>query len=165
MMPVQQKGWCHRTANGVVVSLSVVCPDVCPDQLASIPAGRIERGVFYPANDLAESYFLRQREFQRASQPAQVPKAPHVYFIQSERGGPVKIGHARCMKHRLAGLQTAHPYPLVIRRVLLNAGCEVERRLHRRFAHCRLIGEWFELTPELEELINGDSLAFDDESV
>ena len=37
-----------------------------------------------------------------------------VYFIQSGKGGPVKIGTARCVKTRIAQLQTGNPVGLIL---------------------------------------------------
>jgi hypothetical protein len=71
-----------------------------------------------------------------------------IYFIQSEHGGPVKIGHADDLAKRLVGLQTARPDKLV---VLATAPGSVrdERAIHAAFAHFREKGEWFSPHPSV----------------
>jgi hypothetical protein len=81
---------------------------------------------------------------------------PCVYFIQAENGGPVKIGkclQARSVRERMVALQCAHPYPLVIRR-LVKGRKRLERQLHLRFASLRTRpdGEWFELDDTLRRV-------------
>jgi len=66
-----------------------------------------------------------------------------VYFIRQGQDGPVKIGFATNARYRLSGLQTGHSEELSIIR-LLEGSKDDEARLHRRFQHCRLGGEWFE---------------------
>jgi excisionase family DNA binding protein len=71
-----------------------------------------------------------------------------VYFIGGDHG-PIKIGRAMNPEGRLRDLQCGYPYELKIL-----AACEgsagVEQGYHRQFASCRLSGEWFERTPDLE---------------
>jgi hypothetical protein len=74
---------------------------------------------------------------------ARIEKPLFVYFIQSEDGGPVKIGQAVNPAKRLAELQCGNPAELVIRAVVL-AGVETEKVIHgswRSSAHVR--GEWY----------------------
>lgn len=76
-----------------------------------------------------------------------------VYFIQAEHGGPVKIGYSESIGKRLEQLQTSSPYRLrVIGR--MRGGRTREKELHERFEHSRLNGEWFDLTDELQQLID-----------
>lgn len=78
-----------------------------------------------------------------------------IYFIQSEVGGPIKIGytHSRdTVDRRMAQLQAAHPYKLVCL-ATMNGSIFIERRLHEMFHKHRLLGEWFENTDELQEFI------------
>jgi len=75
-----------------------------------------------------------------------------VYFIQSERGGPVKIGISTNVQGRLASLQTGFPYPLKV--LATTPGGEgIEKGLHDIFAEHRLSGEWFKPEKELMDLI------------
>lgn len=71
-----------------------------------------------------------------------------VYFIQAGADGPIKIGVAHEPAMRLAALQTAHAYELFIRQAIAG-GHDLEASLHERFAHLRLLGEWFAPAPEL----------------
>lgn len=80
------------------------------------------------------------------------PSYGFVYVIQSEQGGPVKIGKAKNPRERIATLQTASPYPLRLLHVL-PGGRPLERQLHERLAPFRLRGEWFDLDPKVLELL------------
>lgn len=73
-----------------------------------------------------------------------------IYFVQTGvyDDDPVKIGMADSVSARLAQLQTGSPWPLRLLGVVPGGAVE-ERDLHRRFAHLRLRGEWFEGAPEL----------------
>lgn len=76
-----------------------------------------------------------------------------VYFIQSENKD-IKIGYAGNPRSRLADMQTAHGRPLT----LLGAvpgDMTMEKGLHKRFAHLRMMGEWFRPDPELLFFIEG----------
>src|SRR6266516_4062528 len=81
---------------------------------------------------------------ERASQPG------HVYFVQAEDGGPVKIGYTGgrsrdWVANRLGQLQTASPYRLVVR-AAFPAHPVYERMLHDVFAADRVQGEWFAIS-------------------
>jgi hypothetical protein len=144
------------------VSFRIAFPDVCPPTLADLMAGTIRDGVFYPNGSVALYYFQLQREQDAASSRKLLQS---VYFIRSERGGPVKIGIARDIDSRLMSLQTAHPYPLKVIAVIPSGGKSKERELHQRFAADRLNGEWFEWNAEIEEFVNGiQSLEAGDEA-
>jgi hypothetical protein len=73
-----------------------------------------------------------------------------IYLIQEGLDGPVKIGWTGdgSVRKRLSSLQTAHSKNLTCL-----ATCEGtpkdEKRLHRRFRHLRIRGEWFNPTTEL----------------
>lgn len=85
--------------------------------------------------------------------PSSYEKRPElIYFIQSERGGPVKIGRSKDPILRLRALQTAHPYPLLLLATVEHPDI-TEMSLHEQFAESRLLGEWFEPTPGLMGLI------------
>ena len=80
--------------------------------------------------------------------------APTVYFLQIDPpSGPVKIGFTkRRVEDRVAEGQTFSPDSI---RILVESigSKKDEARLHRRFAHLRIRGEWFELKPDLQDLI------------
>lgn len=71
------------------------------------------------------------------------PNTSVVYFVQAGLAGrPVKIGHAQEMSRRIVSLQLGCPEPLEV--LLAVAGeRELERELHKRFAHLRIHQEWF----------------------
>lgn len=83
----------------------------------------------------------------------------HVYFIQGEHGGPIKIGYTggrsrlNPAAHRLSKLQQSSPVRLVVLGVW-PARREQEGRLHAVFAADRLHGEWFTPSDELRVLID-----------
>lgn len=76
-----------------------------------------------------------------------------VYIVQSETGGPVKIGHTTwsARQRRLAELQTGSPHRLVFRRIIDGEGW-LERALHEYYCESRLEGEWFDLCEDLKPL-------------
>jgi Meiotically up-regulated gene 113 len=81
------------------------------------------------------------------------PKS-HVYFTEN---GPdfIKIGFSTDPNSRRSQLQTSTPYELRV--VLAIPGTmETEKKLHKRFQHLRVRGEWFRKDPELLEFITGE---------
>ena len=70
-----------------------------------------------------------------------------VYFIRAE-SGPIKIGIALDPAERLAGLQISHFEKLSLL-TTAPGGIRLETKLHHRFAHLRIRGEWFRPAPEL----------------
>lgn len=83
----------------------------------------------------------------------------YVYFMQSEGGGPVKIGKADDPERRRRELQTGRPDTLIVLGTIRcrndNAAYELENDLHKRFEHYHLNLEWFELGPELAVYLAG----------
>lgn len=75
-----------------------------------------------------------------------------IYFIQSGRGGPVKIGSASNVSKRLKEMQVGNPCPLRLLGVMdLNHSTESE--LHDMFKGIRVRGEWYWPTLGLLEFI------------
>lgn len=78
-----------------------------------------------------------------------------VYFIQCGRGGPIKIGHADELCHRLEQLRTATWHDLFVLAEMKPAGNlrnrskELESLLHARFAKAHIAREWFRPTAAL----------------
>lgn len=79
-----------------------------------------------------------------------------VYFITAREVGMVKIGCAYDPHRRLAYLQTCSPVELALEALLPGAYPE-EHEYHARFAAGRVRGEWFTITPEIEDLIASHS--------
>lgn len=94
---------------------------------------------------------LRRRDLMRKGLDPDAREAV-IYFVQSEHGGPIKIGRADDLAKRMVGLQTSRPDKLVVL-AAAQGTVELERQLHARFADIREKGEWFSPTPELMELI------------
>lgn len=69
-----------------------------------------------------------------------------IYFIQSEHGGPVKIGRADDLAKRLQGLGTGRPDTLVLLGAVAGT-VEDERRVHAALNVYREKGEWFSPSP------------------
>jgi hypothetical protein len=78
-----------------------------------------------------------------------------IYFVQPEGRPLVKIGYARCVRSRLADLQTYSPDKLVLLGVVAG-GPARETALHARFAHLRVRGEWFRLTREVRRFLEAE---------
>lgn len=85
-----------------------------------------------------------------------------VYFIGEEENpdGPVKIGFALDVEVARRRLQTGNHRKLVVlsKRPALP---HQERRLHRKLARFRLLGEWFEQSPEVAHEASLDGVPFD----
>lgn len=71
-----------------------------------------------------------------------------VYFIQGQCGGPIKIGYAKNVCTRLKELQTGQPDSLVILATFPGYFND-EQKMHKKFEHIRLRGEWFKPEKEL----------------
>lgn len=76
----------------------------------------------------------------------------HVYFIQGEGGGLIKIGWATNPAVRLKAMQMVCPVRLVMLLSFPGSG-DTERALHKRFANLRAHGEWFEPSAALLAVI------------
>lgn len=73
-----------------------------------------------------------------------------IYFIQGEKGGPIKIGYTEnWIKSRLASLQVGSPQKLEII-CLVQGNKAMEKRIHNTFVSSRLQGEWF--SPDMKVL-------------
>lgn len=81
-----------------------------------------------------------------------LPTRPCVYFVRSGLHGPIKIGFARSLRHRLYALGTAHHEELILLATMAG-GAVQEARLHKQFAALRTRGEWFEPAEELLSFI------------
>lgn len=72
-----------------------------------------------------------------------------VYFVVCADLNRCKIGFTSGkVEKRIKNLQTGSPSQLALL-VAHPGSTETERALHERFANSRVVGEWFDLTPEL----------------
>ena len=129
------------------VKYSTVCPDVTPEGILDWVAGYIKDGVFYPNGSVSEYYFKKQRAYNTNK----VDNKTNIYFIQSEIGGPIKIGTAKDINQRLSTLQTGCPFKLMIINTINNVWHKKESELHKQFSKYRIHGEWF--SPEIKNKI------------
>jgi hypothetical protein len=67
----------------------------------------------------------------------------NVYIIQSEVGGPIKIGKADDVYSRVAQHQVGSPFILTIKKIYRDVDPGLEFILHNQFKEYRLHGEWF----------------------
>lgn len=81
-----------------------------------------------------------------------------IYFVRAGADGPIKIGYAENVKHRLTSLQSGNHLPLAILHTL-PGGEALERHIHAAVRAEHLRGEWFNYTPFirvfLDNLISG----------
>lgn len=78
-----------------------------------------------------------------------------VYFIAC--GDRVKIGYSADPARRLVKINSDAPWPCELLGFVLATEFP-EAELHARFAHLRLHGEWFALSPEVREFIAAASI-------
>jgi hypothetical protein len=69
-----------------------------------------------------------------------------IYFLQGERGGAVKIGRAKDLAKRIAGLETGRPDKLVLLGAF-SGSRQDELDVHRLLSDYREKGEWFRDDP------------------
>jgi predicted transcriptional regulator len=81
-----------------------------------------------------------------------------IYFIRSP-DGLIKIGHTCNILQRMKDFRRANPSLEVV--ALLDGERPFERRLHAKFAHLRVFGEWFSPGDDLMEFIESDGREFD----
>jgi len=141
---------CRKIPQGIVVSFGFMFPWLRGRSLAHLCAGLMTGTHFFPTGSVASSFFKEKHDRQKEERE----KSSGVYFIQSGDDGPVKIGLAQNPRNRLAGLQTSHPVKLKLLAFILQGGRDLEKSLHARFRSSRLNGEWFTLTPALQEIID-----------
>jgi hypothetical protein len=80
-----------------------------------------------------------------------------VYFITCREINRVKIGCANDPWDRFDKIKTASPATLKLEAVF-NGSFEKEREYHAAFAAHRIQGEWFEIAPEIEAVIQSASV-------
>lgn len=75
-----------------------------------------------------------------------------IYFVQAGENGPVKIGWAKNVIHRIQELQTGNPCKLGCLGMMEGSQNE-ESSLHEKFKRYRGVGEWFEPSADLLSFI------------
>lgn len=88
---------------------------------------------------------------EEASTPSSARESK-VYFIESETAGLIKIGRSVNPDSRFNAIRTMSPDKLVLLGYLPEE-VATENELHKKFAHLRMHGEWFEAAPELRKAI------------
>lgn len=79
------------------------------------------------------------------------PKPEYLYFIQSTKGGPIKIGRSKQVNKRLKRLTSCSPFPL---RVLATTPTpDLEKKLHKKFNSSRSHNEWYHESDGLMSVI------------
>ena len=71
------------------------------------------------------------------------------YFIQAGKNGPIKIGVSGDPLGRVQQLQTGHYAKLSLLGTIDGVGKDGEGKLHYKFRHLCIRGEWFRPEPEL----------------
>lgn len=66
-----------------------------------------------------------------------------VYFIQAGDNGPVKVGWARDVSHRLRDHQIGNPYDLSVIATVMASRRALEGEFHRALRGYHMRGEWF----------------------
>lgn len=78
-----------------------------------------------------------------------------VYFILGADSGRFKIGRALDVEKRIKAMQTGCSETLSVYGVLPAVSpAALERALHKRFASCRVQGEWFSGAEEIAEFVD-----------
>ena len=76
-----------------------------------------------------------------------------VYFVQGDKGGPIKIGYTDNVEQRMKLMQTGNPEKLILLH-LTRGGKILEEQLHIRFSSYHYRGEWFEPAKEILDYID-----------
>jgi len=119
----------------------------------------VSRGaMFFRAADLGLSAYQSELEDEDPLEIEidlfQYSGEDHVYFVQAESLGRIKIGTSSNVAVRFGTLRTSSPDKLNLLGVI-PGDCTVERALHKRFADERLHGEWFTPSERLVSYIQG----------
>lgn len=83
-----------------------------------------------------------------------------IYFIQPKGGGNIKIGTSIQLAGRLSQLASECGQELEVLAVV-SGSFPIEKAMHRRFAHLRKVGEWFEPGSDLLAFIITDCQPWD----
>ncbi len=83
-----------------------------------------------------------------------------VYFISD--GEAIKIGFSGSAIVRMGDLQTSHHRPLKIM-LTIPGTMDDERKMHQKFKHLRIAGEWFKPAPDLMAFIEAGGNPIDND--
>lgn len=117
-------------------------------------AERVRHGASEANADPSESIvgmvkrIASKRRIGLTESPVLVTRTGVVYFAQAGAGGPVKIGIATELPHRLHAIQVANASKIVLLGAV-TATAQVEHWLHQAFCDDRIRGEWFRPHHEL----------------
>lgn len=89
----------------------------------------------------ADSFLPLYLDAKRTTAIASKKCITKTYFIKDPSTGLIKIGRSINPKERLSSIQCGSGVKLELMAVI---GKDVERKLHKRFAEYRQVGEWFE---------------------
>lgn len=93
--------------------------------------------------------------------PGNEPTPKGVYFIYAPQQDKVKIGRSSNMPARHKQLQTGFmDEGILLCGILTDQPAKLETKLHRKFRHLRVEGEWFILTKELADYIESIETVF-----
>lgn len=88
----------------------------------------------------------------------------NVYFILDAKSAALKIGKANNIEERISDLQTGNPNILTVEHFIEckseEHSFELEKKLHKKFEHLNLIGEWFKYDSDLFNYINNEPIKF-----
>lgn len=132
-------------------------PDLLRREIVVIEGGTLVVLNFIEAQETPSTPASRQRDsrerrrdmIRRGLAPEQ--RGSVVYFLQSEDGGPIKIGRSDDVAKRILQMQMARPDKLVLLAAVPGEYAD-ETRIHRAFAAERVYGEWFAASPGLVQL-------------
>lgn len=117
---------------------------------AGVPRFRRERAGETPiSSPLFSNHMMRPptQEEREAVRSSLNGARSGIYFVLRP-DGLCKIGKAQYLQARILRLQKENGYTLTFWHVVGVASFAHERWFHRRFAHCRIEGEWFALSEE-----------------
>ena len=80
-----------------------------------------------------------------------------VYFVRMMPSGPIKIGRSNDIARRVHALQNGSPHGLKVCGWIPIGSQWTEERVHTKFAHLRMRGEWFRPGSELFAFIASES--------
>ncbi len=66
----------------------------------------------------------------------------HLYIIQSDKTGAIKVGRTSDIEQRVKSLQTGASYTLKVVLFILNKGPH-EKSIHKKLSKFKTKGEWF----------------------